>query len=83
MKKETKENVQIFSAVGMLIFGAFLSTVGFFTDPQGEIHDSVLWIFAQCLIYAGSIFGIGIYINGKFGQLIDHMRNNEGKNEKN
>lgn len=77
MKKETKESVQIFSAIGMLIAGTGLSIAGFFTPPVGEIHDSVLWFFAQCLIYAGSIFGVGIYINGKFKHLQDKLLNKE------
>lgn len=62
MKKETKEDVQVCTAVGMLILGAGLSVAGFIVPPLGQIHDSVLWFFAQCLIYAGSIFGIGIYV---------------------
>lgn len=79
MKKETKESIQIFSAIGMLIVGTGLSIAGFLADPIGEIHDSVLWIFAQCLIYAGSIFGVGIYINGKFNHLQDKLLNKEEK----
>lgn len=81
MKKETKESVQIFSAIGMLIAGTGLSVTGFFTPPIGEIHDSVLWFFAQCLTYAGSIFSVGIYINGKFKHLQDKLLNKENKNE--
>ena len=26
--------------------------------PDGTIHDSVLWVFAQCLIYSGSVLGV-------------------------
>lgn len=79
MKKETKEIVQIFSAIGMLLVGTALAIAGFCVPPIGEIHDSVLWIFAQCLIYAGSIFGVGIYINGKFNHLQDKLLNKEEK----
>ncbi|MBU3043456.1 hypothetical protein KO473_21215 [Bacteroides sp. HF-4919] len=77
MKKESKENLQLFSAVGMLMVGTGLAIAGFLADPVGEIHDSVLWIFAQCLIYAGSIFGVGIYINGKFNHLQNKLLNKE------
>lgn len=79
MKNETRENIQICSAVGMLIFGGSLTIAGFFVPPIGQIHDSVLWVFAQCLIYAGSIFGIGIYINGKFNILQEKLLNKEEK----
>ena len=30
--------------------------------PPSEIHDSVLWIFAQILLYAGSALGIDAYV---------------------
>jgi hypothetical protein len=79
MKKETKEDIQVCTAVGMLFLGSGLSVAGFIVPPLGQIHDSVLWFFAQCLIYAGSIFGIGIYVNGKFNQLIDKINGKEEK----
>lgn len=66
MKKELQTNIQYATAVAMLIAGAGLSIAGFIVPPTGEISDSVLWFFAQCLIYAGSIFGIGIYVKGRF-----------------
>lgn len=65
MKRETKEDVQIWTAVGMLIAGVVMSFIGFSVEPLGIIHDSVLWFFAQCLVYAGSIFGVYIYVNGR------------------
>ncbi|WP_308759854.1 hypothetical protein [uncultured Bacteroides sp.] len=77
MRKETKEDVQVCTAVGMLISGVGLSVAGFIVEPTGQIHDSVLWFFAQCLIYAGSIFGIGIYVNTKFNSLIDRIKDKE------
>ncbi len=86
MKKETKESIQIWSAVGMLVAGVSLSVAGFIVPPTGEIHDSVLWFFAQCLLYAGSIFGIGLYVNNKFNHLADKfaglMNNPNNKEEK-
>lgn len=66
MKKELQTNIQYATAVAMLFAGAGLSIAGFIVPPTGEISDSVLWFFAQCLIYAGSIFGIGIYVKGRF-----------------
>lgn len=77
MKKETKEDVQVCTAVGMLIAGVALSIAGFIVEPTGQIHDSVLYFFAQCLIYAGSIFGIGIYVTTKFNHLVDKLKNKE------
>ena len=82
MKKETKESVQIWSAIGMLAAGVVLSAAGFIVEPTGEIHDSVLWFFAQCLLYAGGIFGIGTYVNSKFDHLINKLTNTNNLEQK-
>ena len=47
----------------MLVMGVTLCFCAFWTAPVGEIHDSVLWYFAQCLIYAGSAVGIDLIID--------------------
>lgn len=69
MTKELRTTYQVYSAIGMLISGVALSIAGFIVPPVGEISDSVLWFFAQCLIYAGSIFGVSIYVQSKFREL--------------
>ncbi len=53
------------TAIVLLVFGIILAFVALLMPPPGEIHDSVLYIFAQILIYCGSIFGIDSYINHK------------------
>lgn len=77
MKKETKEEVQIYTAVGMLMSGVGLSVAGFVVEPTGQIHESVLWFFAQCLMYAGGILGIGVYVTTKFNHLVDKLKDKE------
>lgn len=52
-----------------------MSIAGFIVEPLGEISNSVLMIFAQCLIYAGSAMGIDYYVNMK---LQDKELKNEG-----
>ena len=44
-----KKDLRAWSAIGMLAAGVGLSTAGFCVEPVGEISDSVLWFFAQCL----------------------------------
>lgn len=61
-----KARLQTISACALLASGVALSVAGFCVAPVGEISDSVLWYFAQTLIYAGSIFGVSSYINAKF-----------------
>lgn len=67
------------SAVGMLIVGVSLNIAGFIVPPTGEISDSVLWVLAQSLIYAGSVFGVKSYIDGKVD---DVKRKLESKNDR-
>ena len=78
MTKETRTDVQIYSAIAMLLAGVALATAGFIVPPTGEISDSVLLFFAQCLIYAGSIFGVSIYIHTKFAELKSAIEGEEG-----
>ena len=66
---EKKEAIQYATAVGMLVAGLALTVAGFVVEPLGVISDSVLYVLAQCLIYAGSIFGIGLYVNTKIDVL--------------
>ena len=51
------KSIQVWSAIAMLFGGFALAVAGFIVPPTGQIHESVLGIFAECLIYAGSIFG--------------------------
>lgn len=55
-------NLKELTAIILLTFGITLAFVALLMPPPGEIHDSVLFIFAQILIYCGSIFGIDCYI---------------------
>ena len=62
-KKTMQDNLSKLSAIGMLMAGVGLTIAGFIVPPLGEISDSVLWFTAQTLIYAGSIFGVKVYID--------------------
>lgn len=66
---KTKLSIQACSALLLLISGVVLSFLGFYTAPEGEISDSVLWYFSQTLIYAGSIFGVSTYVKSRFRDL--------------
>lgn len=68
MQKNTKDWIQYGSAIAMLASGILLSFICFFLNHY-QIEDSVLWYMAQALVYAGSIFGVSIYMHTKFGDL--------------
>ena len=52
------------TAVLALVFGCVMATISLFLPPTGEIDGSVLMLFGQILVYAGSIFGVRVYIKG-------------------
>ena len=66
-------NIQVATAVFMLVGGFALAVAGFIVPPLGQIHESVLGIFAECLIYAGSIFGVTIYIRTKYAEMKTYL----------
>lgn len=73
--------IQLLSALAMLAFGVGLSVAGFCVPPLGEVSDSVLLIFAQCLIYAGSAMGIDYYVNIRLSDIQKRLDSHEGDNK--
>ena len=71
--KNSTHNIQVATAVFMLIGGLALAVAGFIVPPLGQIHESVLGIFAECLIYAGSIFGVTVYIRTKYTEMKTYL----------
>lgn len=71
MTRDRKENITVYSAVAMLVFGCVLTTIAFFIEPMGEIHDSVLWVLGQCFIYAGGALGIANYARSAAKREVD------------
>lgn len=72
-KLQTSKTAALASALLMLLSGVVLTFIAYFRSPTGEIAESVLWYTAQCLIYAGSIFGVGIYVQTKFAEIRSNL----------
>ena len=68
-KKERKEIAQVWTAIVLIVSGIVLSFLSFFISKEHCIDNSVVWYFAQCLLYAGGIFGIRNYTITKIGQI--------------
>lgn len=68
MKNNTKEWIQYGTAIGMLISGVILTFLCFFLNHY-KIEVEVLWYVAQCITFAGAVFGISAYIKGKFDKI--------------
>lgn len=75
MTKEHKDNIAVTSAIVMLCFGMALTAIGFFVSPVGEVHDSILWILGQALLYAGAIFGVAYYTKGVIDKQVKDLEN--------
>lgn len=78
MTSDAKDKIQYTTAVVMLLSGIVLTFCSFFMN--GDVVDGVLWYAGQTMIYAGSIFGITMYIRTKSGEIknyIDSKINNQ------
>ena len=49
-----------------LALGFILIYLDFFLTETHEIHDNSLWVLGQSFVFAGSIFGLKGYVDGKF-----------------
>lgn len=64
-----KEKISIISAIAAFVIGWTLSICGFIVPPVGEVHESILFILGQGLVYAASVFGIAAYFKSESIQL--------------
>lgn len=59
-----KDKIAYISAVAAFVIGWGLTIAGFCVPPVGIVADSILWILGQGLVYAASVFGVGMYVAG-------------------
>lgn len=62
---DVKNKIAFITAVGAFVIGWGLTIAGFIVPPIGAVSDSVLWILGQALVYAASVFGVGMYVGGE------------------
>jgi len=61
--KDTKSAmIQTIIAVVSFVVAVAFAIAGFVTPPEGEIHDSNLYLIAQFLLVTTSIFGVSAVI---------------------
>lgn len=58
MKHTKKLTLQFVFAWLLVVIGVVLIFLGFFAEPTGEIHPSVLTSFGEILTFSGAILGI-------------------------
>lgn len=60
---QSKEIVAHIAAGLLLIFGMAMVIAGFIVPPTGEVHDSILWVFGQTLVFSGAVLGISLHVD--------------------
>ncbi len=66
-----KVSVKEWTAILLLTAGVAMAFIALLLPPPGEIHDSVLYVFAQILIYSGTVFGLDCYFTEKISNHYD------------
>ena len=64
-----KAKVQYILAAILLVSGIVLCYLSFYRTPAGTITASVLQYFAECLIWAASVFGCTAYVDFRIHKL--------------
>ena len=60
-----KERMSYVFATGSFALGWVITFVGFFLPPMGQVHETVLWVLGQALLFTGAVIGIGQYYNSQ------------------
>ncbi|MBO7323652.1 MAG: hypothetical protein J6S67_06965 [Methanobrevibacter sp.] len=75
---DAKTKIAYSTACIAFVIGWGLTIAGFFVPPAGAISESVLWVLGQALLYAASVFGVGMYTTGAVRnmrrEINDYMR---------
>ena len=66
-----KVSLKEWTAIMLLTAGVAMAFIALLLPPPGEIHDSVLYVFAQILIYSGTVFGLDSYFTKKISNHYD------------
>lgn len=56
--EDIKEYIQYGICIVCILGAMVMSFLAMYIDPTGEIHDSILWLIAQVLVFCGSLMGI-------------------------
>ena len=61
---DVKTKIAYITAIVAFCIGWGLTIAGFIIGA-GVISDSVLWVLGQSLVYAASVFGVGMYVGNE------------------
>lgn len=78
-KTMKKYDVQVAAAIVMLGFGMLLTFLAFVESPYGEVPESTQSIFGRCLMFSGSMLGVGAYVNQRISEMDKKLNQRVGK----
>ena len=61
---DIKSKIAYITAIVAFVIGWGLTVAGVIIGA-GAISDSVLWVLGQALVYAASVFGVGMYVGSE------------------
>lgn len=64
-KMTTDHKIQLASSIILMLAGIILLFSGFWVNPTGVIHPSVLTAFGEALTFVGAIWGIDFHYKYK------------------
>lgn len=68
--KLSTKDIWVYSiATGVVLIGFIITIISLFLPPPGEIHDSVLVVLGQSLLFVAMVFGVSYYVKGKVGEI--------------
>ena len=62
-RMDLKQRTAYVTAVLAFAAGWGLTIAGFCVPPTGEVSGSVLAVLGEAMVYAASVFGVGMYFN--------------------
>ena len=74
MTKERREELGYWFAGISMALGFAITIAGFIVPPLGIVHDSILWILGQCLLFTGAIIGVDLHVKDSVGRAMDDVR---------
>lgn len=75
LSNETKLTIQVFMAVALVIAGVVMLFLGFYIEPPGQIHDSVLIAYGEVSTFSGSLLGLDYHY--KYKMFVDKDRHKD------
>ncbi len=71
---DLKQKTAYITAIAAFVAGWGLTIAGFIVEPTGQVHDSVLWILGQALVYTASVLGVTMYFNSQMLKFREETR---------